>query len=422
MKKITQKIKDISIWCILNALGMIIIAAIMAAALALSFYIGFRVGEDRYLYNGSNFLSDVDRKREKANIEDKVDKLLDIKDLLYYYYPYDIDKEKLYEGMYAGLVASLGDEYSYYITAEENEAILADASGEYYGVGVQLFQEYDSNEIEILMVYDNGPAKKAGILNGDKLVSVDGEKVIGKDLSSISNLISGPKDSQVTLEIERNGEILAFSMTRDNVEKEEAYWSDIGDNIAYLRIESFNNKHLGEQMEKAVEEISAAGINDIVLDLRNNPGGTVAYLEDAAKYLLPDCVMAEARAKREESSFTINSIGSEYNFNITCLVDEYTASSSEILAGALQDINGSLIIGEQTYGKGVAQNHLMLSDGSAVHITFAEIFRPNGESLNNIGVIPAIEMESEFNSIVMTDPSKDTLVQRAKFEILNERK
>lgn len=422
MKKITQKIKDISIWCILNALGMIIIAAIMAAALALSFYIGFRVGEDRYLYNDSNFLSDVDRKREKANIEDKVDKLLDIKDLIYYYYPYDIDKEKIYEGIYAGLVASLGDEYSYYITAEENEAILADASGEYYGVGVQLFQEYDSNEIEILMVYDNGPAKKAGILNGDKLVSVDGEKVIGKDLSSISNLISGPKDSQVTLEIERNGEILAFSMTRDNVEKEEAYWSDIGDNIAYLRIESFNNQHLGEQMEKAIEEISAAGINDIVLDLRNNPGGTVAYLEDAAKYLLPDCVMAEARAKREESSFTINSIGSEYNFNITCLVDEYTASSSEILAGALQDINGSLIIGEQTYGKGVAQNHLMLSDGSAVHITFAEIFRPNGESLNNIGVIPDIEMESEFNSIVMTDPSKDTLVQRAKFEILNERK
>ena len=422
MKKITQKIKDISIWCILNALGMIIIAAIMAAALALSFYIGFRVGEDRYLYNDSNFLSDVDRKREKANIEDKVDKLLDIKDLIYYYYPYDIDKEKLYEGIYAGLVASLGDEYSYYITAEENEAILADASGEYYGVGVQLFQEYDSNEIEILMVYDNGPAKKAGILNGDKLVSVDGEKVIGKDLSSISNLISGPKDSQVTLEIERNGEILAFSMTRDNVEKEEAYWSDIGDNIAYLRIESFNNQHLGEQMEKAVEEISAAGINDIVLDLRNNPGGTVAYLEDAAKYLLPDCVMAEARAKREESSFTINSIGSEYNFNITCLVDEYTASSSEILAGALQDIKGSLIIGEQTYGKGVAQNHLMLSDGSAIHITFAEIFRPNGESLNNTGVIPDIEMESEFNSIVMTDPSKDTLVQRAKFEILNERK
>lgn len=422
MKKITQKIKDISIWCILNALGMIIIAAIMAAALALSFYIGFRVGEDRYLYNDSNFLSDVDRKREKANIEDKVDKLLDIKDLIYYYYPYDIDKEKLYEGIYAGLVASLGDEYSYYITAEENEAILADASGEYYGVGVQLFQEYDSNEIEILMVYDNGPAKKAGILNGDKLVSVDGEKVIGKDLSSISNLISGPKDSQVTLEIERNGEILAFSMTRDNVEKEEAYWSDIGDNIAYLRIESFNNQHLGEQMEKAIEEISAAGINDIVLDLRNNPGGTVAYLEDAAKYLLPDCVMAEARAKREESSFTINSIGSEYNFNITCLVDEYTASSSEILAGALQDIKGSLIIGEQTYGKGVAQNHLMLSDGSAIHITFAEIFRPNGESLNNTGVIPDIEMESEFNSIVMTDPSKDTLVQRAKFEILNERK
>lgn len=422
MKKITQKIKDISIWCILNALGMIIIAAIMAAALALSFYIGFRVGEDRYLYNDSNFLSDVDRKREKANIEDKVDKLLDIKDLIYYYYPYDIDKEKLYEGIYAGLVASLGDEYSYYITAEENEAILADASGEYYGVGVQLFQEYDSDEIEILMVYDNGPAKKAGILNGDKLVSVDGEKVIGKDLSSISNLISGPKDSQVTLEIERNGEILALSMTRDNVEKEEAYWSDIGDNIAYLRIESFNNQHLGEQMEKAIEEISAAGINDIVLDLRNNPGGTVAYLEDAAKYLLPDCVMAEARAKREESSFTINSIGSEYNFNITCLVDEYTASSSEILAGALQDINGSLIIGEQTYGKGVAQNHLMLSDGSAVHITFAEIFRPNGESLNNIGVIPDIEMESEFNSIVMTDPSKDTLVQRAKFEILKERK
>lgn len=422
MKKITQKIKDISIWCILNALGMIIIAAIMAAALALSFYIGFRVGEDRYLYNDSNFLSDVDRKREKANIEDKVDKLLDIKDLIYYYYPYDIDKEKLYEGIYAGLVASLGDEYSYYITAEENEAILADASGDYYGVGVQLFQEYDSNEIEILMVYDNGPAKKAGILNGDKLVSVDGEKVIGKDLSSISNLISGPKDSQVTMEIERNGEILAFSMTRDNVEKEEAYWSDIGDNIAYLRIESFNNKHLGEQMEKAVEEISAAGINDIVLDLRNNPGGTVAYLEDAAKYLLPDCVMAEARAKREESSFTINSIGSEYNFNITCLVDEYTASSSEILAGALQDINGSLIIGEQTYGKGVAQNHLMLSDGSAIHITFAEIFRPNGKSLNNVGVIPDIEMESEFNSIIMTDPSKDTLVQRAKFEILNERK
>ena len=422
MKKITQKIKDISIWCILNALGMIIIAVIMAAALALSFYIGFRVGEDRYLYNDSNFLSDVDRKREKANIEDKVDKLLDIKDLIYYYYPYDIDKEKLYEGIYAGLVASLGDEYSYYITAEENEAILADASGEYYGVGVQLFQEYDSNEIEILMVYDNGPAKKAGILNGDKLVSVDGEKVIGKDLSSISNLISGPKDSQVTLEIERNGEILAFSMTRDNVEKEEAYWSDIGDNIAYLRIESFNNQHLGEQMEKAIEEISAAGINDIVLDLRNNPGGTVAYLEDAAKYLLPDYVMAEARAKREESSFTINSIGSEYNFNITCLVDEYTASSSEILAGALQDINGSLIIGEQTYGKGVAQNHLMLSDGSAVHITFAEIFRPNGESLNNIGVIPDIATESEINSIVMTDPSKDTLVQRAKFEILNERK
>ena len=422
MNKITQKIKDISIWCILNALGMIIVAAIMASMLALSFYIGFRVGEDRYLYNNSNFLSDVDRKREKANIEDKVDKLLDIKDLIYYYYPYDIDKEKLYEGMYAGLVASLGDEYSYYITAEENEAMLETSSGEYYGVGVQLFQEYDSDEIEILMVYDNGPAKKAGILNGDKLVSVDGEKVIGKDLSSISNLISGPKDSQVTMEIERNGEILAFSMNRDNVEKEEAYWSDIGDNIAYLIIESFNNKHLGEQMEKAAEEISAAGINDIVLDLRSNPGGTVAYLEDAAKYLLPECVMAEARAKRDTSSFTINSIGSEYNFNITCLVDEYTASSSEILAGALQDIKGSLIIGEQTYGKGVAQNHLMLSDGSAIHITFAEIFRPNGESLNNVGVIPDIEMKSEFNSIVMTDPSKDTLVQRAKFEILNERK
>lgn len=422
MKRIAKKIKDISIWVVLNALNIVIAAAIVVAMIVISYYIGFEVLGDKYLYNNSNFLRDADRKRDKAAIEDNIDKLLDIKDLIYYYYPYEIDKEKLYEGIYSGLVASLGDEYSYYITAEENEAMLADASGEYYGVGVQLFQEYDSDEIEILMVYDNGPAEKAGILNGDKLVSIDGEKVEGKDLNSISNLISGPKDSQVTLEIERNGEILAFSMNRDNVEKEEAYWSDIGDNIAYLRIESFNNKHLGEQMKKAVEEISAAGINDIVLDLRSNPGGTVAYLEDASQYLLPDCIMAEVRAKREESSFTINSIGSQYDFNITCLVDEYTASSSEVLAGALQDIKGSLIIGEKTYGKGVAQNHLMLSDGSAIHITFAEIFRPNGESLNNTGVIPDIEMESEFNSIVMTDPSKDTLIQRAKFEILNERK
>ena len=300
--------------------------------------------------------------------------------------PGAIDDAKLKE-----LIASIGDPYAEYYTKEEYEEFQKHYNGEYVGIGIAVTDEDD--KVVIKTVFENGPAGEAGVEPEDVIVSINGEKP--KDSTDAVDMIAGESGGLVELIVRRGDEELEFSMNRTKIEEESIEYKQLeeGPGVGYIRIISFI-KGTADDFKLAVRDLKNEGCDKFVIDLRRNGGGLTDESVEIADYLLPACkIMSEVSKNGEEK--VSNSKASSAELDMVILTDSGTASASEILAGALQDNKAGLVIGEKTFGKGVTQMSRKFKDGSAVKLTITEYFRPNGETVNEKGITPDIEVPSD---------------------------
>ena len=376
------------------------------------------IGMYQYFTNGDGIrnamLSTDTGSDDIADTLDKYKVLIDK-----YYLGEEVDDETLKEGAIKGYIEALGDPYTEYISKEDMEDYMDDTMGNFVGIGVYMVKDTETNQIMVLSPIKNSPAEKAGIRPGDYIVEVDGNACTGDDFSNISNKIKGEVGSTVKLKIQRDGETLDFEIKRENIKVNPVEGEVLEGNIGYIEFSSFD-EGTAEEFKNKFNELKSQGITSLIIDLRNNGGGIVdealkiaGYAVDKGTTLLYE-VDKDGNETEEKSE-----VDKIIDMPIVILVNENTASSSEILSGALKDLGKAKIVGTKTYGKGVIQQILTLADGSGLKITTEEYLTPNRTKINKVGIEPdeTVEFPDTVENILNVEREEDTQLQKA-IEIL----
>ena len=348
-------------------------------------------------------------------------KIRQIEEMLDTYYVEDYDKELAEELMYTGLVAGVGDPYTYYLSADSLAEQVEKNSGHFVGIGVEIYAG-DDGYIVVSSVTPGGPAEAAGILAEDKITEVDGESITGKTAADVSALVKGEEGTDVTLTIfrESTGEVLEKTVTRHDIQVQTVSWRMMDDNIGYISITNFReNTH--NQFKEALDTLEAEGMEKLVLDLRNNTGGLVKSAHEIGEELLPEGIMVYTMDKEGNREDTL--CDDVYNdVPMVVLVNGNSASAAEILAGAIQDTGRGELIGTTTFGKGLVQRLFTLPDGSGLNVTIQKYYTPNGTSIHGVGITPDYEVElpEEYAQQTNIPAEADTQLQKA-VEVLSEK-
>lgn len=345
---------------------------------------------------------------EKAKVERKL-KLLDNIVEQSYLYKDEVDDSDLTEGLYAGYLSALDDPYAAYFTEEETKELFQSVSGEFFGVGALLSQDVTTGIITITQVYEDSPAEAAGLREGDILVQVDNRKITDENLDEIVNWIKGDKGTEVVLYVLRDGIETEVTAVRDVVKTMTVQSEMKEDKIGYIYIKEFDDVTV-EQFQKALNELEAQGMKGLVIDIRNNPGGNLDAVVEMLQMILPEGDIVSIRDRNgEQEKYTCDG-KNEFKKPLAVLVNQYSASASEIFSGAVQDHEIGQIVGMTTYGKGVVQDILSLGDGTSMKITTAEYFLPSGRSINQKGITPDVEVEFEYSE---ENPEYDNQLEKA---------
>lgn len=348
-------------------------------------------------------------------------KIRQIEEMLDTYYVEDYDKELAEELMYTGLVAGVGDPYTYYLSADSLAEQVEKNSGHFVGIGVEIYAG-DDGYIVVSSVTPGGPAEAAGILAEDKITEVDGESITGKTAADVSALVKGEEGTDVTLTIfrESTGEVLEKTVTRQDIQVQTVSWRMMDDNIGYISITNFR-ENTYNQFKEALDALEAEGMEKLVLDLRNNTGGLVKSAHEIGEELLPEGIMVYTMDKEGNREDTL--CDDVYNdVPMVVLVNGNSASAAEILAGAIQDTGRGELIGTTTFGKGLVQRLFTLPDGSGLNVTIQKYYTPNGTSIHGVGITPDYEVElpEEYAQQTNIPAEADTQLQKA-VEVLSEK-
>ena len=273
--------------------------------------------------------------------------------------------------------------------------------------------------ITVTKVYEGCPSYEAGILPEDILYAVEGEEVTGQDLTNVVSEIKGEEGTEVTISMLRGDELLEFTMKRQMIEVPTIEYEMMDDQVGYIQITEFDGV-TSEQFSIAIKDLQAKGMNGLVIDLRNNGGGSVEAVCEIADELLPEGLIVYTEyndGKRIEK----NSDAEWVNVPMTVLINGASASASEILSGALQDHGVATIVGTQSYGKGIVQSVLDLQDGTALKLTSAKYYTPNGNNIHGVGITPDVEVDlpEELKTAAILLPEEDVQLQKA-IEVLQQ--
>ena len=328
----------------------------------------------------------------------------------------DVDKSDLAEGIYAGLLYGLGDVYSRYYTAEEYAQETASTDGSYVGIGVSI-QKNKNGGVQIAECYEGGSGKKAGLISGDVITAIDDTDVTDMELSEVVRLIRQNEGRNIVLTVQRENEESPLSITVEvtNVELPAVFSEMLDEETGYIQITQFTGV-APQQYKEAFADLKEQGMEKLIVDLRDNPGGLLTSVCDILREILPKgrIVYTEDKyGKREEETCDGEK---ELDIPLAVLVNESSASASEIFAGAVQDYGIGKIVGTTTYGKGVVQELRPLNDGSAVKLTISNYYTPNGNSINKVGIKPDIEVKLAAELLNKTDISheEDNQLQEAR--------
>lgn len=332
-------------------------------------------------------------------------------------YYQEVDEEVLMEGAIRGMMATLEDPYTFYYTPDEMQAYSEENEGAYHGIGL-LVQNNADGEIEIIRVYEGGPADIAGAKAGDRIVAVDGTAVSGESIQSVSEAVDrmrGPDGSTVEVTVRRDGEVLNLSFVRGDVSISNVNSAMLEGDIGYIEIYQFTGDDV-EGFRRAMDEFQAAGARGLVLDLRNNPGGLLTDVVEIADLLLPEGLVVYTE-DRAGNRLEYSSDADCWDVPLVVLINGMSASASEILAAAVQDFDRGALVGTRSFGKGIVQSVLTFADdGAGMQYTSATYYTPSGRCIHGTGVSPDIVVEAEEgyrNLTGVPDPEGDVQLQEA---------
>lgn len=398
--------------------GMLAGVACMLLVLAGAFQI-LRMSGQIFVIGGTG-VTEIDN---SPLLDDKtVEKLNEIYEWMNIYYYEDYELSDIQQSLYDGVIAGLEDPYSMYYTAEEYKDLMVSTSGTYYGIGAGLQQDPDTMEVTITKVYRGTPSEEAGLKNGDVIISVDGIDATSMEVSALVHKIRGEEGTTVHMIIyrESTGETLEFDVERRNVELPSIEGEFLEDGIGYIQILEFQSK-TDEQFQEMVEKLEQEGMKGLIIDVRANPGGLLSSVVNMLDYVLPQGLLTyveDAYGNRTEYSSGADCI----DMPIVVLTDENSASASEIFAGAIKDYDYGTLVGKTTFGKGIVQNIIPLSDGDAIKLTTAKYFTPLGNYIHGIGIEPDVVVDYEYTGPEEEDYNKQYDSQFLKaLEVLKEK-
>ena len=304
----------------------------------------------------------------------------------------EISTDKLEEGVYAGLIYGLGDVYSRYYTKDEYEQESVTTEGSYVGIGVAM-QKYTAGGIQIVECYKGSTAEEAGVKVDDVITAINGEDITDTELQDVVSMIKDNEDKDVVLTVQRKGEdTQEITVKVSNVELPSVFGEMLDENTGYIQITEFKGVTV-EQYEEVFADLKEQGMERLVVDLRDNPGGLLNVVCDILRDILPEGLIVYTEDKNGNRSEETCDGKNPLDMPLAVLVNGNSASASEIFAGAVKDYGLGTIVGTTTYGKGVVQSIRQLSDGSAVKLTIANYYTPKGNSINKTGIRPDVEVE-----------------------------
>lgn len=324
-----------------------------------------------------------------------------------------LNPQQMIYGAINGLVKSLGDPHSVFMEPQESKKFLDDIGGSFEGIGAEI--GIRKGVLTVITPLEGNPAQKAGLKAGDKILKIDDTITVDLTIDEAVNLIRGPKDTDVVLLIARDetDETIEIKITRGTIQIPVIKWEMKDGNIAYIQFYHFTESSAGE-FRKTVKEILSQDAQGVILDVRNNPGGYLEVAVDITSWFLArgELVVAEDFGNGERDEYHSKGYGELENIPVVVLINQGSASASEILAGALRDINGTKIVGYKSFGKGSVQQLEKLKGDSSLKITVAKWVTPLGISINDEGIIPDIEVEITAEDVEeMRDPQLEKALE-----------
>ena len=357
--------------------------------------------------NSLNSLEELLEAFEKAQM---------IQELIEEYFYYEDNMDNIAEGIYAGMLESLNDPYSVYYDKESFEALMESTSGTYYGIGVAVVQDPETMIITVVTPYENCPGYDAGIRPGDIFMGADDVDFTGMDVSEAVSYIKGEEGTTVDVHILRNGEKLTFTVERKMIDLPTVEYEVVDGNIAHIYISSFDDKTY-KQFKEAMEKAENDGVVGYIFDVRDNGGGLYDRVVEMLDYILPEgkIVYTEDKYGNRETEY---SDAKCLDAPMAVLINGNSASASEIFAGAIQDYGVGKLFGTTTFGKGIVQSIIPLSDGTAVKLTISSYFTPNGRNIHGEGITPDVEVklpqvEDAYDETGYLKDEYDTQLQEA---------
>lgn len=357
----------------------IITGAALSLAVTAGGYVGVRLQD-----NG--VLSDRTHVQKLKYLEQMIDEK----------YLGEVNQEELAEGLYAGLVYGLKDSYSRYYTAQEYQQENSSTTGSYVGIGIAM-QKNEEGGVRIVECYEGGPGAKAGLEEGDIISAIDGTDIMETEVSDVADMIRDSKKDQALLTVHRQGvdQPLELSVEISDVELPSVFSEMLESKIGYIRITQFMEV-TPAQFEKAFQELKSRGMEKLLIDLRGNPGGLLTSVCSILNDILPEGRIVYTEDKYGNRQEERSEGKSPIDIPLAVLVNENSASASEIFAGAVKDYEVGTIVGTTTFGKGVVQELHPLNDGSAVKLTVSNYYTPKGHSIHEVGIEPDVEVKPDL--------------------------
>ena len=348
------------------------------------------------------------------------DTLLELMELVDYGYFEEYDVQDMLDGAANGLLVGLGDPYTFYYTSEEYAKLWEEDEGEYAGVGIQISTSYLTGLCTISRVFDNGPAREAGVLKGDILYKVEDLYVNSATVNDAVDIMRGTPGTKVHVVFLRGTEEIAFDLVRAQITVNRIESGMLTDDVGYIYLYEFAGDCAAE-FEAAVKKLKLQGAKGLIIDLRDNPGGWVEDAEKIGDIFLDKGTLCYLQYNDGSREYYRTKDG-KTAMDLVILMNENSASSSEILAGALKDRADATIVGVQSYGKGIVQTVVGLDDGAGIQMTVAQYYTPNGNAVHKVGITPDVEIHLPDGDVGMYEFGDLADVQLAKaLEIMQQK-
>ncbi len=357
-----------------------------------------------------------------GEMENKLDDLQAVIDAYYMSDDEPVSQEEMLEGVYKGYVDSLNEPYTVYYTAEEYAALEESSQGFYSGIGVVVSQDVRTGVISVLRPFEGSPGEEAGLLKDDVLYKVDGKEVTGQDVSEVVSWIKGPEGTTVDIEVYRASEsdYMTFTVERRTIEVPMVEHEMLDNGIGHVTILEFEETTY-DQFCEALDDLSSQGMKALVLDLRDNPGGLVNSAVDVLDRILPpEKLLVYTIDKNGQKEEEYSKDKDVFDLPMVVLINENSASASEIVSGCLQDYETAQLVGTTSFGKGIVQYVIGLDDGSAIKLTAAKYYTPEGRNIHGTGLEPDVVVEETAADEGESEAAADSQLDKAVEILMSE--